>query len=60
MGLWTVRLVPPTLNSAVKNWIGTEASLAAQWLGHCTSMQRAQVRSLTGELRFEKLNGTVK
>ena len=55
-----MRLVPPTLNSAVKNWKGTEASLVAQWLGHCTSMQRAQVQSLIGELRFDKLHGAVK
>ena len=55
-----MRLVPPTLNSAVKNWKGTEASLVAQWVGHCTSMQRAQVQSLIGELRFDKLRGAVK
>lgn len=59
-GPWTVRLVPPTLHGAVKNWKNTEASLVVQWLGHCTSMQRAQVRSLIGELRFDKLHGAVK
>ena len=58
-GPWTVRLVPPTLRGAVKNWKVAEASLAVQWLGRCTSVQRAQGRSLTGELRFDKLHGPV-
>lgn len=35
----------------------TEASLVVQWLGHCTSMQRAQVQSLIGELSPTKLHG---
>lgn len=58
-GPWTVRLVPPTPRGAVKNWKVAEASLAVQWLGHCTSVQRAQGRSLIGDLRFDKLHGPV-